>query len=170
MANHICEVLVTENRLQIAADKFAATAEAEFGAGAVTDFWGIVRGREEGREIEGIDYEAHREMAEHQLKRISEHAAEKFGCYLVIIHHRVGFVAVGEPSLFLRVTTSHRAEAFRATQWIVDELKKKVPIWKRPKFIPDVVARLGDTSSAPRPNVPESNRPASSGAKRASTI
>jgi molybdopterin synthase catalytic subunit len=167
MANHICEVLVTEDRLRTAADNFAAATQAEFGAGAVTDFWGMVRPLEDGRKIEGIDYEAHREMAEHQLKRISEHAAEKFGCYLVIIHHRVGFVAVGEPSLFLRVTSSHRAEAFRATQWIVDELKKKVPIWKRPKFIPDVVAGVGDASSSARPNQPASNRPASSGANRA---
>jgi len=167
MANHICEVLVTEDRLQIAADKFPATTEAEFGGGALTDFWGMVRRLEEGRQIEGIDYEAHREMAEHQLKRISEDAAEKFGCYLVIIHHRIGFVAVGEPSLFLRVISLHRAEAFRATQWIVDELKKKVPIWKRPKFIPDVVVGgLGGASGSAMQKGLESNRPASPGRKR----
>jgi len=84
--------------------------------------------------IDGIDYEAHREMAEHQLKGVAEQAAEKFGLTLVIIHHRIGFIAVGEPSLFMRVASSHRDEAFQASQWIVDELKKKVPIWKRPRF------------------------------------
>jgi molybdopterin synthase catalytic subunit len=73
-------------------------------------------------------------MAEHQLKRIAEQAAERFGLKLVIVHHRIGFIAVGQPSLFLRVASPHRSEGFRASQWIIDELKKKVPIWKRPRF------------------------------------
>ena len=75
-----------------------------------------------------------REMAEHQLRRIAEQAAENFGLRVVLIHHRIGFIAVGAPSLFLRVTSLHREEAFRASQWIVDELKKKVPIWKKPRL------------------------------------
>ena len=100
-------------------------------------FWGVVGRFEDGREIEGIEYEAHREMAEHQLKRIAEQAADEFGLKLVTIHHRIGFIAVGEPSLFLRVTSPHRSEGFRASQWIVDELKKKVPIWKRARFKPE---------------------------------
>ena len=111
-----------------------ARASDIVGAGAVVDFWGVVRPIEDGREIEGIDYEAHREMAEHQLKRIAEQAAERFELQLVILHHRIGFIAIGEASLFLRVASPHRSEGFRASQWIVDELKKKVPIWKRPRF------------------------------------
>ena len=66
--------------------------------------------------------------------RIAEQAAERFGLELVIIHHRIGFIAVGEASLFLQVASPHRSEGFRASQWIVDELKKKAPIWKRPRF------------------------------------
>jgi molybdopterin synthase catalytic subunit len=100
----------------------------------MVDFWGVVRRLEAGCEIEGIEYEAHREMAEHQLKRIAEQACEKFGLSLAIIHHRIGFTAVGEPSLFVRVTSPHRTDGFRASQWIVNELKKSVPIWKRPAF------------------------------------
>jgi len=73
-------------------------------------------------------------MAEHQLKRIAEQAVARFGLKLVILRHRIGFIAVGEPSLLLRVASPHRSEGFRASQWIVDELKKKVPIWKRPRF------------------------------------
>jgi molybdopterin synthase catalytic subunit len=96
-----------------------------------------VRRLENGRDIEGIDYESHREMAEHQLRQIAEQATEKFRLQLVIIHHRIGFIAVGEPSLFLRVASPHRSEGFQASQWIVDELKKKVPIWKQPKFKAD---------------------------------
>lgn len=127
MANVVCEISVTQTPLLVQGSDIA-------GAGAVIDFWGTVRPIEDGREIDGIDYVAHREMAEHQLKRIAEQAAERFGLKFVIIHHRIGFIAVGEASLFLRVASSHRSEGFRASQWIVDELKTKVPIWKRPRF------------------------------------
>ena len=98
------------------------------------DFWGIVRGTEDGRGIDGIEYEAHQAMAEHQLTLIAQRAIEKFALELIVIHHRTGFIAAGEASLFVRVASRHRAEAFRGSQWVVDELKKKVPIWKRPKF------------------------------------
>ena len=127
MANVVCEISVTQEPL-------AARVTDIPGAGAVVDFWGVVRLLEDSREIDGIDYDAHREMAEHQLNRIAQQAAERFGLKRVIIHHRIGFITVGEPSLFLRVASSHRSEGFRASQWIVDELKKKVPIWKRPRF------------------------------------
>ena len=127
MANVVCEISLTQAPLVARTSDVAA-------AGAVVDFWGVVRLIEDGREIEGIDYDAHLEMAEHQLKRIAEQAAERFGLELVIVHHRIGFIAVGEASLFLRVAGSHRSESFWASQWIVDELKKKVPIWKRPRF------------------------------------
>jgi len=126
MANVVCDILVTQAPLTPRGD--AAQA------GAVIDFWGVVRPIEDGRKIEGIEYESHREMTEHQLTRIAKLAAEEFGLKLVVIHHRIGFIAVGEPSLFLRVASPHRSEGFRASQWIVDELKKRVPIWKKPRF------------------------------------
>jgi molybdopterin synthase catalytic subunit len=128
MANLVCEVLVTETALA------APPIDSDPAKGAAVDFWGIVRGSEDGREIKGIDYEVHREMAEHQLKQIAQKASTEFGLISVIIHHRIGSIAVGEPSLFVRVCSSHREESFRAGRWIVDELKKKVPIWKRPRF------------------------------------
>ena len=141
MANVVCEVLVTEASLDTRPKAHRSDA------GAINDFWGVVRRLEDGREIDGIQYEAHREMAEHQLRQIARQAAEKFRLQLVIIHHRVGFIAIGEPSLFLRVATPHRSEAFRASQWIVDELKKKVPIWKRPKFKVDNLRRTSHPPS-----------------------
>ena len=128
MANFVCEVLLTEAPLD------APPQNHDVDAGAMVDFWGVVRRLEDGREIEGIEYEAHREMAEHQLRQIAEQAAENFRLRVVIVHHRVGFIAVGEPSLYLRLASLHREEAFRASQWIVNELKKKVPIWKKPRF------------------------------------
>jgi len=128
MANPVYEVLVTDAELN------APEKRVDPAAGERIDLQGIVRGSEEGREIEGIDYEAHWKMAQHQLREIAEQAVIQFDLRSVIIHHRIGFVAVGEPSLFMRVVSGHRQAAFQASHWIVDELKKKVPIWKRPRF------------------------------------
>ncbi len=104
-------------------------------AGASLDFWGVVRALEDGREISGIEYEAHPAMAEHQMKLIAQAAQRGFGLEAVILHHRIGFVAAGEPSLFVRVASAHRAAVLEATAWIVAELKQKVPIWKHPLFV-----------------------------------
>jgi molybdopterin synthase catalytic subunit len=128
MANFVCEVLLTEVPLDAPPQRHDADA------GAIVDFWGVVRRLEDGCKIEGIEYESHREMAEHQLRQIANDAAEQFRLQLVIIYHRIGFIAVGKASLFLRVASKHRSEGFRAGQRIVDELKKKVPIWKRPRL------------------------------------
>jgi molybdopterin synthase catalytic subunit len=139
IANNVCEILLTESPLEVPGRNDRGEA------GALVEFWGLVRRLEDGREIGGIEYEAHREMAEYQLKRIAEQAADKFGLKFVAIHHRIGFVAVGEPSLAVAVASPHRREGFRAAQWIVDELKKKVPIWKKPWFNENIVAGVGNT-------------------------
>jgi len=138
MANSVSEVLVTESALQTPDD-------VDLEAGAIVDFWGVVRKLEDGREIEGIDYEAHIAMAEHQLKLIADAAVAKFQLKCVVIHHRIGFVRAGEASLFLRVVAGHRGAGFDASKWIVDELKKKVPIWKKPAFGP---SRTGGKATA----------------------
>jgi molybdopterin synthase catalytic subunit len=138
MANSLCEIVLTEAPLKAPENDVPS-------AGAVVDFSGIVRRLEDGRQIDGIEYEVHREMAEHQLRQIAGHAAAKFGLQRVVIHHRIGFVAAGEPSLFVRVAALHRQEAFQAAQWIIDELKKKVPIWKRPRL--RRVSGVADTPS-----------------------
>jgi molybdopterin synthase catalytic subunit len=138
MANAVCKILVTEKRLE------PAVEETDGNSGAVVEFFGIVRRDENGREIEGIEYEAHLAMAEHQLRQIAEDAAARFSLRSVTIHHRIGFVGVGEASLFLQVRASHRGAAFEASQWIVDELKKKVPIWKKPKFKKNFAAGVVD--------------------------
>jgi molybdopterin synthase catalytic subunit len=103
-------------------------------SGAVVDFSGVVRAMEDNREIVGIDYEAHRAMAEHQINLLASKARNDFSLSGLILRHRIGFVPAGETSLFLRVTSPHRAAAFAASQWLIEELKQKVPIWKRPVF------------------------------------
>jgi molybdopterin synthase catalytic subunit len=103
-------------------------------AGAVVDFLGIVRGTEENAVIEGIDYEWHPRMALSQLQRLGQETAANHpllpGC---ILHHRVGFVPVGEASLALRICCAHRGPALAATSWLVERLKQLVPIWKHPR-------------------------------------
>ncbi len=128
MVYPVCEVFLTDARLGPPAE----TVPAE--TGAAVDFWGIVRGLEDGAEIAGIDYEAHRVMAEHQLRVIAEEAVQTFQLNQIIICHRVGFVPVGEASLLVRVGTGHRGTAFRAIEAVVDKLKQRAPIWKHPQF------------------------------------
>ena len=127
MANPVCEVLLTDAPLQ------PATSPND-GSGAVLDFFGVVRLLEDNRDIVGIDYESHRAMATLQLERIAREAITKFGLGSAIVRHRLGFVPVGEPSVFVRTTSRNRLECYRANEWIMAELKQRVPIWKRPQF------------------------------------
>jgi molybdopterin synthase catalytic subunit len=128
MAISVCEISITQHALGL------APLGNDSASGAVVDFWGVVRGTEDQREITGIEYEAHSTMAEHQLQRIAEHALREFNLARVQIHHRVGFVPAGEASIVVRVESARRLAAFRANQWIMDEVKKAVPIWKHPMF------------------------------------
>jgi len=128
MAISVCEISITESALDLPARGH------DVASGAVVDFWGVVRGLEEGREISGIDYEAHTAMAEHQMRRIAEKAAAQFDLRKIWIRHRTGFVRSGEASVVVRVESARRRAAFQANEWIMDELKKGVPIWKHPVF------------------------------------
>ena len=129
MATWHSEILITTRPLQSRPNRWSGAA------GASVDFWGVVRTLEDGREISGIEYEAHQTMAQRQIEMIAEAARTEFGLEEVTLQHRIGFVAAGEASLFLRVASAHREAAFQASSWIVTELKKKVPIWKRPLFV-----------------------------------
>jgi molybdopterin synthase catalytic subunit len=111
-------------------------------AGAVLDFYGVVRGQEAAETISGIGYEAHEAMARHQLALLADEAAGRFPIFQVVIHHRIGLVPVAEPSLFLRVSSGHRGAAFEAAQWLIDQLKARVPIWKHPVFLPREADRV----------------------------
>jgi molybdopterin synthase catalytic subunit len=133
MINVPPEICLTAAPLELKQPIFAEAA------GAVLDFYGVVRGQEDAREIAGLDYEAHEAMARHQLELLAAKAAARFAIGQLILHHRIGFVPVAEPSLFLRVSSAHRGTAFAAAQWIIDELKARIPIWKHPAFT-DVTA------------------------------
>jgi molybdopterin synthase catalytic subunit len=128
MAISVCEVSITQAPLDLPA------RGNDSASGAVVDFWGVVRGLEEGKEISGIEYEAHLAMAEHQMRQIAETATGKYNLAKVVIRHRIGFVPAGQASVVVRVESARRLNAFAANQWIMDELKRMVPIWKHPVF------------------------------------
>jgi molybdopterin synthase catalytic subunit/molybdopterin converting factor small subunit len=99
--------------------------------GAVVTFWGVVRDEEDGKPIRVLEYTAYREMAEHQFYKLLIETRQKWKLKRIRLIHRLGIIAAGEPSLLVRVEAAHRGEAFAAAQFIIDELKQKVPIWKR---------------------------------------
>ena len=102
------------------------------GMGAAVYFAGVVRGSEEGAEISAIDYEAFGKMAEHQFHLLFDEMERRWPIESVRLIHRLGVVRVNEPSLWVEVVAPHRGEAFAACQWLIDEMKRVVPIWKKP--------------------------------------
>jgi MoaE-MoaD fusion protein len=95
------------------------------GAGAVVTFSGVTR------EVDFLDYEAYAEMAAEQMQGIVAAAVERHGLCAAAAEHRVGRVALGEPSVIVAVSAPHRGEAFAGGREIIDELKARAPIWKR---------------------------------------
>ena len=99
--------------------------------GATVRFVGLVRGSFDGRPVLCLRYEAYPEMATAELAAIGREAAARFDVRGVRLLHRLGEVAVGEASLVVDVAGTHRAEAFAACGWMVDQIKARVPIWKK---------------------------------------
>jgi len=102
------------------------------GMGAAVYFTGVVRDSEEGVAIEAIDYEAFKPMAERQFQLLFDEMEKRWPVESVRLVHRLGVVRVNEPSLWVEVVAPHRGEAFAACQWLIDEMKRVVPIWKKP--------------------------------------
>jgi MoaE-MoaD fusion protein len=98
---------------------------ADPGAGAVLSFQGVTR------EVERLDYEAYREMAEPRIARILVECAERHGLLGVAAEHRVGTVPLGEPAVIVAVSAPHREEAFAGAREAIDRIKAEAPIWKR---------------------------------------
>lgn len=102
--------------------------------GAVSIFEGIVRNNTRGRRTLYLDYEAYEEMALNQMRALAAKALEDFAIRDVAIVHRLGRLEVGETSVLIVVASAHRAAAFDACRWLIDTLKKTVPIWKKEHF------------------------------------
>jgi molybdopterin synthase catalytic subunit len=103
--------------------------------GAVCVFDGIVRNNTRGRETLYLDYEAREAMALKQMQGLAEEAVTRFGVRDVALLHRLGRLHVGETSVLIVVASAHRGAAFEACRWLIDTLKKQVPIWKKETFV-----------------------------------
>ena len=106
--------------------------QMSLGMGAVINFLGVVRGSEDGKPISAIEYEAFEKMVRHQFALLFDEMAKRWPIESVRLVHRVGMVRVNEPSLWVEIVAPHRGEAFAACQWLIDEMKRVVPIWKKP--------------------------------------
>lgn len=103
-------------------------------AGGYASFVGRVRDHNEGKKVEGLYYEAYDEMAVAEGTRIVEEARRRFDVLTVRCDHRVGELAIGDAAIIVEVAAAHRREAFRACEFVVDEVKKRLPIWKRERY------------------------------------
>lgn len=103
----------------------------EVGAGAWTEFRGLVRAEEAGRRIEALEYEAYPGMAEREIKRLLEEIVVDHPCLAATVIHRIGLIRVGEIAIYAGVASKHRAEGFALLAKFMDRLKQDVPIWKR---------------------------------------
>ena len=112
--------------------------------GAVCVFDGIVRNNTRGRQTLHLDYEAYREMALEQMRGLATEAMERFGVRDVALLHRLGRLGIGETSVLIVVASAHRGAAFEACRWLIDTLKKQVPIWKRETFADGVIWADGE--------------------------
>ena len=123
----------------------ALVAAAKQGSdGAVVVFDGIVRDNTRGRRTLYLDYEAYEEMAAKQIAELAAQAIERFGVRAVMLVHRLGRLQIGETSVLIVVASAHRGAAFEACRWLIDTLKKTVPIWKKETFVDGAVWADGE--------------------------
>jgi molybdopterin synthase catalytic subunit len=127
----------------IAADEVVTAMKAR-ADGAVCVFDGIVRDNTRGRKTLHLDYEAYREMALSQMNALAAEAVTKFSVRDVALVHRLGRLVVGETSVLVVVASAHRGAAFDACRWLIDTLKKTVPIWKKEQFVDGAVWADGE--------------------------
>lgn len=129
----------------------AASLTAAFddeGAGACIVFEGRVRNRNEGRPVDLLEYEAYPQMALTEGSAIMTEAAERFAVIGARCIHRLGRLAIGDVAVWVAVLAEHRQEGFTACRYIIDEVKSRVPIWKKERYID------GDTAwVAPDPEI-----------------
>ncbi len=126
------KVVISENSLDITK---VFSEIGKDGCGSVVIFTGIVRGKNRGKEVIRLEYEVYKEMAEDEIMRICEEAKEKFGLKDAVVIHRIGILYPGEVAVVVAVSSGHRKEGFEGCKYIIDEIKKRVPIWKKEVFV-----------------------------------
>lgn len=105
------------------------------GRGAISLFLGTVRNTNDGRAVNGIDYTAYDAMAVAEMERIAAEAAARFPGVAIALEHRTGTLRVGDVSVAIACGHAHRAPALGANRYVIEELKRRVPIWKREHYV-----------------------------------
>ena len=105
------------------------------GNGASVLFVGTVRDVNDGRPVTGMEYTAYESMAERELSAVTREAANRYGTDDLVVEHRLGELAIGEISVAIVVAHPHRARAFEAARYVIEELKRRVPIWKLEHYV-----------------------------------
>ena len=103
--------------------------------GATVLFVGTVRDVNDGAPVSGLDYSSYTGMAEKELAAIVLEAAERWDTSDIVVEHRIGTLELGEASVAIAVAHPHRAEAYDASRYVIEELKKRLPIWKREHYV-----------------------------------
>jgi molybdopterin synthase catalytic subunit len=122
---------VTRAKLNCAALAAAVSSPKH---GAVSTFVGVVRAVHAGRRVKGIDYDGFAPLAEKELARILAEAGKKWPVRVEAVH-RIGRLRVGEASVAVAAGSMHRPEAFAACRWTIDEIKRRLPIWKKERYL-----------------------------------
>ena len=97
----------------------------------MVSFVGLTRGEDGGITVERLEFESWEEKLPDVLNNLAEQAVEQFGVNSVLLAHRTGSVSPGEPIVCIHVASPHRAEGFEACSWLIDELKRQAPLWKK---------------------------------------
>jgi len=156
--NHQQRVSITSDPIDQAAVLRAIKHHED---GAIALFDGIVRNNSRGRSTEYLVYDAYTEMALKQMEVLAARAMEQYKVRDVRIIHRIGRLEIGETSVVIVVASAHRAAAFDACRWLIDTLKKTVPIWKKEHFTDGAVWADGEPfpkEILPAPSTPEAGK------------
>lgn len=104
-------------------------------AGGYVSFEGWVRNHNEGRQVMRLEYEAFEVLAVKEAERILDEVKQRFGILRAACVHRIGSLEIGELAVWVGVSSAHRAEAFAACRYLIDEIKHRVPIWKKEHYV-----------------------------------
>ncbi len=101
------------------------------GSGSVVSFVGLTRGEDDGITVERLEFDAWEERLPDVLNELALQALDQFGVSSVVLAHRTGSVGPSEPIVCIHIASTHRAEGFEACSWLIDELKRQAPLWKK---------------------------------------
>lgn len=116
------------------------------GRGAIASFLGVVRNHQENRRVERLEYSAYAPMAERECERIVAEAGERWDA-AVALEHRIGRLEIGDTAVAVVAAAAHREPAFAACRFVIEEVKRRVPIWKREHYGDGAVAWVDPTAS-----------------------